>query len=560
MKPKYIEQTKFIADQVYQALSKVIDLINENFIERNEIKVVVEKNKNSKFGEYSTKFALNLGINKNKAMALATEVVNKIDKKYFDIVNAIKPGFINFSLKPIYATPVLNEIIKTKSKFGSTKKTKLNYNVEFVSANPTGLLHIGHARNAAIGDTLARIFETSGINVTREYYINDAGNQIEMLGISVLVRYLQLFNIDVQLPKDSYHANEIIEVAKALKEKYHETFLDVKFNDAGFLNQYKPQGEVIKDFAKSYLLNLIKKSLASLDVSMDIWFSEKKLYENNLIEKTKDVLRKNTYEKDGAVWLKTTAMSDDKDRVIVKSDGANTYFMPDIAYHNIKLSRGYDKLYNIWGADHASYAERMKIAIQLLGYDKSKQEILLIQMVRLIKDGKEFKMSKRTGQSLTLDDLIQLIGKDAARWFLVAQPMTTHLEIDIDKVSAKNNENQLYYVQYASARINQILNKIKADKPISFNLLNQSIEKEIIAMLSIYPSTLRNIVTHNEVNILNIYLTNLAKLFHSYYGKNKIIDEKNLALTQQRYWLVYCIRQVISNGLALMSIDASEQM
>ena len=497
-------------------------------------------------------------------MEYANEIASILflgNKKYFSEVKVIKPGFINFKLTNFLLQQVLIDIINEIDNFGIAKKTKLNYEIEFVSANPTGLLHIGHARNAAIGDTLARIWEANGIHVTREYYINDAGNQMEMLAMSVLVRYKQLFGQDVKLPEDSYHGEEIITVASKLKDMYGDKFLNVEFNETGILPEYVKQNAAIKIFSEKYLLQIIRDTLKNFGVSFDIWFSETELYRNNLIKSTMGLLSDYCYVKEGATWLKTTEYGDDKDRVLVKSDGQSTYFLPDIAYHNIKLSRGYNKIFNIWGADHTSYADRMNIAMKILGHNPDKLVTLVMQMVRLVKDGKEFKMSKRSGNSLTLDDLVKAIGKEPARWYLVSQPMSSHLEIDVDKAINNNNNNPLYYVQYAHARINQILSKIeRVDLPKNFDLLTSDIEREIIVNLHSYVTTIRKIASSYEVNVLTIYLYNLAKLFHSYYASNKIIDLNNMELTKQRYWLAFCIKTVIANGLALMDIKAANKM
>lgn len=561
---KYTNVTDFIKEKINVAIDHTIDVIHGNNINRDSIEVVVERNKNISFGDFSTKFVLSLGLPTERAMEYANEIASILflgNKKYFSEVKVIKPGFINFKLTNFLLQQVLIDIINEIDNFGIAKKTKLNYEIEFVSANPTGLLHIGHARNAAIGDTLARIWEANGIHVTREYYINDAGNQMEMLAMSVLVRYKQLFGQDVKLPEDSYHGEEIITVASKLKDVYGDKFLDVEFNETGILPEYVKQNAAIKIFSEEHLLQIIRDTLKNFGVSFDIWFSETELYRNNLIKSTMGLLNDHCYVKEGATWLKTTEYGDDKDRVLVKSDGQSTYFLPDIAYHNIKLSRGYNKIFNIWGADHTSYADRMNIAMKILGYNPDKLVTLIMQMVRLVKDGKEFKMSKRSGNSLTLDDLVKAIGKEPARWYLVSQPMSSHLEIDVDKATNNNNINPLYYVQYAHARINQILSKIeRVDLPKNFDLLTSDIEREIIVNLHSYVTTIRKIASSYEVNVLTIYLYNLAKLFHSYYASNKIIDLNNMELTKQRYWLAFCIKTVIANGLALMDIKAANKM
>lgn len=551
----------FIASKINDAINHTVDFLNENSIDRNNIKVVVEQNNNIEFGDFSTKFVMSLGLSGDKCFEYATDLATTFtNKKYFKEVTVTKPGFINFKLSDYLLHQILFDIIKKTNKFGIAKKTKLKYNIEFVSANPTGSLHIGHARNAAIGDTLARIWEANGIRVDREYYINDAGNQMELLAVSVLIRYKQLFGEKVELPEDSYHGDEIIAVANKLKEEYGDQLLHVQYNEKGISLAYAKEKQAIKLFAENFLLTIIKNTLEKFGVKFDIWFPETELYKNDSIKIVLELLRDHIYSKDGAVWLKTTEYGDDKDRVLVKSDGNNTYFMPDIAYHNIKLSRGYDKVINIWGADHKSYADRMSIAIQLLGYKKEQLTTLIMQMVRLTKNGKEFKMSKRSGSSLTLEDLINTIGKEPARWYLVSKPISSHLEIDVAKATQNDRNNPLYYIQYAHARIQHILCRKVFKLPNNFNLLTSKIERQIIVVLHSYVSTLKKIAYSCEVNILTVYLYNLAKLFHSYYASNKIIDESNIELSEQRYWFVFCIKTILANGLALLDIKPANEM
>ena len=548
----------FLKKQIIKALKTTIKIDEFSDVDISTSKIEVDKIKNIKFGDYCTTIALMTNIKKDRVMSFAQAIAAQINKKYFQKISVVQPGFINFTLSNQIFHNILFEIIDKNINFGISKKNKIKYNIEFISANPTGLLHIGHARNAVIGDVLARIWEANGIDVTREYYINDAGNQIEKLGMSLLIRYKQLFGYNDQLPEDSYHGNEIIEAAHELKNQYDNKFLDTYYDQTGILD--KQAGKIIKNFAKNYMLNIIKNTLLDFGVKMHIWFSESTLYENNLINTTLDSLKQYTYKKDGALWLATTKYGDDKDRVLIKSDGNMTYFTPDIAYHNIKMSRGYDKCFNIWGADHTSYADRIKIAMRIFGYKDDMLNILIMQMVKLIKDGAEFKMSKRSGKSLTLMNLVKTIGKDAARWYLVSRPMISHLEIDIDKATKQSNDNPFYYVQYAHARINQILQKKQFDLPKSFDLLTLPSEREIIVHLSMYVETLKKIGDTYEVNILSIYLYNLAKLFHSYYSQNIIIDEKNEQLSKQRYWLVFCIKQIIANGLKLLGIEPLNKM
>ncbi len=519
----------------------------------------LQKTKDLKFGDYSTNILMKSGINRDLIQSIGKKIIKALPKKIFTKAEIVGPGFLNIWLSPEFNKKVINEAIDLGENFGQQKNTKLFYNIEFVSANPTGLLHIGHARNAAIGDTIARIWEKNGIKVNREYYINDGGNQIDKLALSVLIRYKQLFDKKDELPEDSYHGKEIIDVANAIKSEHGDKFLKVKYNKDKITDK-KEVVDFFKNFSSTYMLELIKTTLHNFGVDMDIWFHESDLYKKKLIDITLDSLASHTYKKENALWLKTTELGDDKDRVLIKSDGSNTYFTPDIAYHKIKLSRGYDKIFNVWGADHKSYADRMNIAIQLLGYKKEQIEILIMQMVRLVKDGKEFKMSKRTGNSLTLSDLVNAIGKDAARWYLASQTLSTHLEIDIDKAIDKSNNNPIYYVQYAHARICKLLSIAKFKKTKEFDLIKEDIEKQIIDQLNYFVPTIDAISKSCEINKITNYLLNLAKLFHSFYGKCQIINDKNIKLSQQRYWLCVAIKNALASGLKLLDIQAVESM
>lgn len=549
--------TSQIKQNIIQAIIALAHQGYEINVNKDYVKVNVEKTKNSKFGDFTTNVALSID-NKNK-MQTANGIIQYMNKSMFADIKAVEPGFINMWLSNEVKLKWLKEIKCKKAKYGNfKKKRRFWYNIEFVSANPTGLLHIGHARNGAYGDSLANIFEAYGVKTDREYYINDGGNQVEKLGLSVLIRYLQLFNKEVNLPEDAYHAEEIVEVATKLKEKYNDQFINTKFDNDKILDNN--EGSIIKDFAKNYLLNIIKKDLNNLNVKMEIWSPESNIYKYKLIDAALDLLKNETFNSEGATWLKTTSHGDDKDRVLIKSDGSYTYFMPDIAYHNLKISRGYTKIFNIWGADHKSYADRMSIALQLLGYKKEQLVVLIMQLVKLTRDGKEFKMSKRTGNSFTVQDLIELIGKDAARWYLVNQSLDSHLEIDVAKAKEKNNENGLYYVQYAYVRIKQILNKAVNKACSRIDLLTLDIEKEIMNQLLFFKPTIKNIAKNYEVQKLNLYLTNLAKLLHSYYANEKIANAESVELSKQRLFLVTLVSIVIKNGLKLLGIDTVESM
>lgn len=553
----------FIKNQIVKSIYRIVDFFNATGIDRKSIKVNVEKTKNPKFGDYTTNCAMTIGLNREQSLKLASLIADNLNKKYFKTATAVIPGFINMEMRNSVLKHFLTKILKKKNKYGIFKKQKKNYEIEFVSANPTGLLHLGHARNAAIGDTLAKIWEASGICVTREYYINDAGNQIDKLALSVLIRYHNLFNYDDKLPEDSYHAQEIIDCAINIKNKFNDKFVCLKHNN----DKITPYGEAevnllkeLKNYAKDFMLNKIKKSLDSLGVHMDIWFSESSIYENKLIDKVFTILTPYIYTANNATWLKTTDAGDDKDRVLIKSDGQYTYFAPDIAYHVIKMQRGYDKIFNIWGSDHDSYVKRMKIAMQFCGFNPNDMICIMMQMIRLMKDGQEYKMSKRTGNAITLDDLITAIDKGPARWYLVSQAPNSHLDIDINQVLTKDSNNPYFYVQYAYARINQLLIKQGEYESKSLEGLVNPSEREIIKILCGYPILIQNIANSYDVNLLPTYLNNLAKAFHSYYGKVKIVDPSAPQLSMVRCNLLKCVAQVIKNGLKLMDIEPLEKM
>ncbi len=549
-------------DKIKKSLNSVIFTEVMNISSRSSVKQSfdcnLQKTKDIKFGDYSTNILMKLDISRELIPRVSKNIIKKLPKKIFKKAEVVGPGFLNLWIQPAYKLKVINEILKHKVEYGQFKNKNIFYNLEFVSANPTGLLHIGHARNAAIGDTISRIWNKYGIKVNKEYYINNAGNQIDKLALSTLIRYKQLFGKNIDLPEDSYHGQEIVDVAKMIKNKYGDKYVKVKFNEQKIIEH--STNNFFRKYASNYMLELIKLTLHDFGVDMDIWFHETELYAKGLVKFALDSLKNHTYKKDDALWLKTTELGDDKDRVLIKSDGSYTYFTPDIAYHKIKLSRGYDKIFNIWGADHKSYADRMRIAVQLLGFQPEQIQVLIMQMVRLVKDGKEYKMSKRTGNSLTLADLVEAIGKDAARWYLASQSLSSHLEIDVEKAKAKDSNNPIYYVQYAHARICKLLKTNKCKQPKTFSLLKEPIEQQIVDWLNCYIPTIESAANSCDTTKITSYLITLAKLFHSYYGNIKIINPKSQKLTTQRIWLCAAIKFVIASGLKLFDISAATSM
>jgi len=529
-------------------------LVNNANLDTKTFIPLIKKNKNGSFGDYSLNFLMKYRFNEQLFTKFKNYLIKKIKKvKYFNNVQ-FTGGYINFSISPILLKKHYNNILKEKEQYGSFKKTKTFYNLEFVSANPTGLLHLGHARGAAYGDSLCRIWKKYGIIVNREYYINDGGNQIECLKNSVFIRYLQLFNVGIDLPEDSYHGEEIIDVAKHLKQKYGSKFLN-----ANHILEEK-YSDTIKLESVNFLLSLIKGTLHEFGVVFDIWFHETDIYKFDLIRPVLEELKEQTYQKDGALFLKTMDFGDDKDRVLIKSDGTYTYFTPDIAYHKIKLSRGYDKIFNIWGADHKSYVDRMAIAIEMLGYEKDIMTTLIQQMVRLTKDGQEFKMSKRTGNSITIQDLLSTIGLTASRWFLVSTSIDSHLEIDVNKVTKEDNTNPVFYVEYAYARIKSVLNKNKFGYSKKINLLTTQADHDLLISFCSFKDTIESIAQNYNVHWMCDFLYNFAKQIHSYYTTNKIYDESNPELTKQRCTLILVCSYVLESGFNLIGITPRSKM
>ncbi|WP_338976069.1 MULTISPECIES: arginine--tRNA ligase [unclassified Spiroplasma] len=523
-------------------------------IELNQ--VIIEINKNNDLGDYSTSIAMILAKKyKQKPLDIAEIIVKNIHQKHPLIkkIDYITPGFINININVEVFSLLLMKIINEKSLYGQSNKKNITYNIEFISANPTGLLHLGHARNAAIGDSLANILEHRGYNIVREYYINDAGNQINVLANSIFINYQNLCGNAVELPKESYRGSEILTAAQSFLKLNGNKFANKPFDETSSL--------IFKEFGINYMLSEIKKDLKKFKVKINIWFSESFLYKENIISNLikQFEMQGNTYQLDGAIFLKTTLFEDDKDRVIVKKDKTYTYMLPDLAYHHIKFQRS-DVLINIWGADHYGYIPRIKAGLYMLNNDATKLDILCMQMVKVIDNGKEQKMSKRAGTSITLRHMIDLIGKDALRYFLVSRSVESHLDIDLALAKQQSNENPVYYAQYVHARINQIIeNYPKFEIANSINLLTEQKEKELLITLDEYIIILQKIEKQHQPHLLTNYIQKLAKLFHSYYNKHKVISEDQ-QLTIQRLTLVLAIKQIMANALNLIGVDAPKKM
>lgn len=516
--------------------------------------IEISLTKDKKFGDYSCNIAMKLAsILKDNPRNIANLIIDAIDKTDIDKLEIAGPGFINFFMSQDSFKKVVKEILDKGSSYGDGIKKNKAINIEFVSANPTGYLHLGHARGAAVGDSLARILSKAGYDVCREYYVNDAGNQINNLGISVFLRYKELFNEKITLGDDMYHGQEIIEVAKILKNKYEDSLLK---------EDEKTVLELCKNEAKNILLRQIFDDLDLFNVKFDVVSFELDVRKNDAVEKEIEYLKDHIYKQDGALVLKTSDYLDDKDRVIVKSNGDYTYFMPDIVYHLNKLGRGFDILIDVLGADHHGYINRMKSVLMMHGYSKDALEVQLIQMVRIFKDGEEIKLSKRTGQTITLRELCQEAGVDAIRYYFVNRSGGSHLDFDINLAREQSSSNPVFYAQYAYARLNKVLkldnNKHQLDS--SVNNLNHIKEIELMKLLLEYPGTIENCALQREPYLMTNYIYKLANSIHSFYSECRIILEDDEKLTSSRLALAKAASIVMKDALNLIGVKALENM
>ena len=515
-------------------------------------KIIIETPKESKNGDYSTNVALVLTkILKDNPMNIAAKIASVIEDKCIEKVEIAPPGFINIYLTKKCLLDEINKIINEDKNYGKNTSGKNNkINLEYVSANPTGTLHIGHGRGATYGDNLSRILSFCGYDVTREYYINDAGNQMNNLGISIKERYKEICGLECNLPEDGYHGKEIIEIAKNIYNTYKDTKLEED------ITYFKQEGLNI-------LLDAIKKDLDRFRVNFDIFTSEQSLYDKGKVEEVLNSFKKNNncYVSEDALWLKTSDYGDEKDRVIVKNDGSYTYLLPDIAYHVNKIERGYKKLIDVLGADHHGYINRLKGALEILGHDSSILDIEILQMVRLLRDGEEVKISKRTGKTITLNDLIDEVGINATRYFFASKGLDTQMDFDLGLAVKNSNENPVYYIEYANARISKILNNFEGNilPKEKYNTLEEDIAYNIMNKLIRFEDTVISAATKQQPHIICNYVYDLASLFHSYYGAYKFItDDKEY--TEERMLLLKAIKIVINNSLNLIGVIPREEM
>ncbi len=520
------------------------------------IPFIVEIPKDNTNGDYATNVAMQLTkIMKKNPRLIAQEIVDLFDYNVCDLdkIEIAGPGFINFFVKSSSFSTLIHQVLKQQEDYGRQNYGQgKSYNVEFVSANPTGDLHLGHAWQAALGDSICNLLDFVGYQVTREYYVNDAGVQIQKLSQSIYARYQQALNIDVQFPEDGYHGKDIMDFAKQLKEKYGDTLLD------------KPL-TYFREIGIEHELNKIIHDLDYFRVHFDVFSHEVMLYEKGWVDQVIPTLEEKgyIYHQDGAVWFKTTEFGDDKDRVVKKSDGNYTYFLPDIAYHKYKLERGFDYLVNILGADHHGYIHRMEAAICALGYQKNQIQYIIHQMVKLIKDGEELKLSKRTGKAYTLKDLCDEIGVNATRYQFASKNPGSHMEIDIDLAVKQSLENPVYYVEYAHARCCSIINSyssLNLEDDLSGNLLVHPKEIALLKHIGKFEQVVLDAALSKTPYKITNYLYTLASMFHTFYNECKVIDKENLSLTSQRVVLAKMTRITIKNGLQLIGVEALNKM
>ncbi|HSW62862.1 MAG TPA: arginine--tRNA ligase [Dissulfurispiraceae bacterium] len=517
------------------------------------------------FGDLSTPLAMGLAKPLRKSpRAIAEQIVKAVSASpLFERVEIAGPGFINFTFSKRFLVEELLRLIDEpdavlREDIGGGKRIQ----IEFVSANPTGPLHLGHGRGAALGAALSNVLQEAGYSVEKEFYINDAGRQVRMLGFSVYAKYQELLGRPIPFPEDGYRGDYITGIAQALLAEHGDAYAGKAFDDvAGFF----------VEFAYLRMLDAVKQDLTDFGVLFDSWQSERQLYADNLVVQGIDDLKQrgHLFDQDGALWFRSTDFGDDKDRVLVKQDGAYTYFTPDIAYHRKKFEKGFDEIIDIWGADHHGYIPRMSAAVQALGHPKESFRVLLVQLVSLLKGGQQVQMSKRAGEFITLREIMDEIGPDTTKFLFLTRRSDTPLEIDIEIAKAQSNENPVFYVQYAHARINSIFEKAReagaftGEAPairdsIDFSLYNED-EYQLIKKLLLYPMMFRGAALAREPHRITFYLQELAGMFHPYYHRFRVITD-DAPTTAARLLLCQAVKVVLRRGLKMLGVQAPERM
>lgn len=525
----------------------------------------IEKPANKDNGDYSTNVAMAGARAFKKAPRMIAEAIEScidLDGTVFEKVEIAGPGFMNFFLSQQFYSDVLKDIFACgedygKSDYGQGKRIL----VEFVSANPTGPMHIGNARGGAIGDCLASVLDWAGYDVSREFYVNDAGNQIEKFATSLEVRYLQHFESSIELPEDAYHGQDIVEHAENFIKEYGDKYVNA---------DSKERRKALVDYALPKNIAGLERDLKRYRITYDKWFRESTLHNDGSVQKVIDALKAKgvTYEQDGALWFKASEYGNDKDIVLVRANGLPTYIVPDIAYHYNKLvTRGYDKAIDVLGADHHGYVPRMKAALTALGLDASRLDCVIMQMVRLVRDGETIKLSKRSGKAITLNTLIDEVPLDAARFFFNLREPNSHFDFDLELAAKESSENPVYYVQYAHARICSIIKKaqeqgveLRNPSDDELALLNSKEEKDLIRHLSSLTDEVVSAAKSYDPAKITHYVIELATLFHKFYNAQRVMLDDNESLMQARLFLCKAVKDTIYNILTMLKITAPEVM
>ena len=524
---------------------------------------VLEEPRERQHGNLATNLAMVLAKQaKRSPRDIATTLIKYLDTTgtWIESSEIAGAGFINFRLNPLWLTDVINEVIKAGERYGQVDIGKgQKIQVEFVSANPTGLLHMGNARGAALGDSLASLLTMAGYEVSREFYINDTGNQIHNFALSLESRYLQLLGQDAPFPEGGYHGEDLIDTVKGLITKVGDKYLSV---EPGLRREF------LVRYALEEKMQDIRETLEDFGVKYDVWFNEQSLHDSGAVRSTLEELQKKgyIYEKEGALWLKSTLFGDEKDEVVIRSNGTPTYFAADIAYHRNKFERGFTRVINIWGADHHGHVARLKGAMSAFGYNKDNLQVILMQLVRLIRNGEVVKMSKRSGQYITLRELMDEVGKDAARFFFSLRDPDSAVDFDLDLAKAQSSDNPVYYVQYAHARMCSILRQAeelgdagKSPSDEELKLLNSTEERDLLKKMADLPSEVSIAARLMEPHRLARYVLDLAGLFHTFYNSQRVLVDDE-GLRRARLSLVGAVKQIISNVLGILGVSAPERM
>lgn len=518
--------------------------------------------KDESMGDLATPVAMSLAKTlKRKPRDIAEDIVRRIPKDgIFEKIEVAGAGFINFTFSSAFLSSSLKTLLKEKAGFlrsdiGKGRKVQ----IEFVSANPTGPLHLGHGRGAAVGGALSNLLSAAGWSVEREYYINDAGRQARLLGESVFARYKELLGIEYPFPEDGYRGQYVVSIAEAAKGEAGSRYKDAGFEEAG---------DFFTDFAVGMMLKVIKEDLQAFGIRFDTWRSERGLYENGEVAAALDYLKAkgHLYEEEGALWFKATAFGDEKDRVVRKSNGEHTYFASDIAYHKKKIDSGFDELIDIWGADHHGYIRRLEAVIEALGYDRKKLRVFLIQMVSLMRGGTAVQMSKRAGEFVTLREVMEEVGADITKFIFLTRRPDSHLEFDLEAAKAASSENPVYYIQYANARIHSIFVHAREKgmdlahpEDADFSILSSPEETRLIKKLLSYPMAFEAAARAHEPHRITFYLQELATFFHQFYNKHRVVTDDE-GLTLARLSLCEAVRTVLKDGLEILGVTAPDRM